>query len=603
MYHYFAIFDAESTASSSSLKEKLSIKLENDHERWQCVSESSDLSIWQSTPSVPGMNSVHISRGGAVLGFIRRSKASHNSYITDSLSITDIPELNGSIVSQLIDKYWGKYVAIYRNPNCTSISIVRDPSGLLPCYVIRSGGLAIIFSYIADVLRVMKLQLSSDDRFLISHIMLPRIQKTVSGLSDVREVLPGECVTIGTQGIQSSFHWNPFDVSESEPLTNRSCAVAELRSSIEFAIEEMIGPHGKLLQCLGGLDSSIVLSCIRHNCMTATIDAVSCFTDSQGGDERRFGRAVTSANEVELIERRLDANSVDLRRVSNFAPSVAPMGVFDCTAPAGQLYELAHSRSASALVYGVGGDNVFFQTPSILSALDYARNPADLSKLAQVVVEASRYGRQSIPRVLRAMLRERMHPASNFSSIYGLIAPSARWPFLAKDIVRAGPDLSVLHPQLQPRRETPKGKYLHIISTAFMAPEYYDAWSDGYSIERIFPLLSQPVVETCLRIPTWNFVARGVDRGLARLAFSDILPSEVVRRTSKSNPSELYDEIFLRNVDWLREVLLDGHLAKRGLIDRKAIESALSEVHPLPRGIAPVLLEFYSWEMWLSHWY
>src|SRR3546814_14784414 len=57
-------------------------------------------------------------------------------------------------------------------------------------------------------------------------------------------------------------------------------------------------------------------------------------------------------------------------------------------------------------------------------------------------------------------------------------------------------------------------------------------------------LLAQPIVETCLRIPTWDWCRGGINRAIAREAFSTALPARVIARRSKSGPERLTAEVF-----------------------------------------------------------
>src|SRR3546814_5705921 len=56
-------------------------------------------------------------------------------------------------------------------------------------------------------------------------------------------------------------------------------------------------------------------------------------------------------------------------------------------------------------------------------------------------------------------------------------------------------------------------------------------------------LLAQPIVETCLRIPTWDWCRGGINRAIAREAFSTALPARVIARRSKSGPESLTAEV------------------------------------------------------------
>ena len=42
-----------------------------------------------------------------------------------------------------------------------------------------------------------------------------------------------------------------------------------------------------------------------------------------------------------------------------------------------------------------------------------------------------------------------------------------------------------------------------------------------------FPLLSQPVMQACLKVPTWMWIAGGMNRAVARAAFADRLPVDI----------------------------------------------------------------------------
>src|SRR6185312_240696 len=49
------------------------------------------------------------------------------------------------------------------------------------------------------------------------------------------------------------------------------------------------------------------------------------------------------------------------------------------------------------------------------------------------------------------------------------------------------------------------------------------------------PLLSQPVVEACLRVPSWMSISGGHNRVAARTAFADVLPPDILNRRSKGS--------------------------------------------------------------------
>jgi asparagine synthase (glutamine-hydrolysing) len=118
----------------------------------------------------------------------------------------------------------------------------------------------------------------------------------------------------------------------------------------------------------------------------------------------------------------------------------------------------------------------------------------------------------------------------------------------------------------------------------------------------IYPLLSQPVVELCLGLPSWMWIARGRNRSIARDAFADGLPALVRSRRSKGDFTAFCGAIYARQHKDLSEILLDGWLAREGVLDREAIEAYLGQSGP-PRDAGFYrLLDIAGVEMWARGW-
>lgn len=478
---------------------------------------------------------------------------------------------------------------------------MRDPSGAFPCFVTRFEGVEIFFSDLQDVCDLGLLRFSVNPQYLLANVMLPKFQKVMTGLNEVEEVVPGQAVAFTPRGIDKHFLWDPRTFAVDQ-VTDRHEAAALLRDTVRDTVAALAGGYDSILHNVGGLDSSIILSCLARTAVRPSIHCVTFSTASPGGDERYYARQASDRAGVPLIEAMMDPAKVDLEDMFHWRAQVSPMGVFDCTAVAGDLYGLAREKGAEALFYGVGGDNVFFQMPYILSALDHVREGGKGASLRQAAVEASRYGNKALLFTIRAMLKERFRPDPCFDYVYRLLAPTTRWPFVNPELLARGPQVATLHPMLIPDPGMAKGKYYHLLTSALMSLEYYDHWRRDGAIERIHPLLAQPVVEACLRIPTWLLVYDGVDRGLARWAFEDDLPAAVARRTSKSNPDRLYAEVFARNRPFIREVLLEGNLVNDGILMRNPLERLLSGEAMEQRMAPAIALEFLSWEIWTQKW-
>jgi asparagine synthase (glutamine-hydrolysing) len=105
----------------------------------------------------------------------------------------------------------------------------------------------------------------------------------------------------------------------------------------------------------------------------------------------------------------------------------------------------------------------------------------------------------------------------------------------------------------------------------------------------ISPLVSQPVVEACLRVPSWLWIAPGRNRAVVRHAFAAHLPQSVTERRSKGSPASFVATIFEQNRTQIRAMLLEGELARLGIIDKDAVAGAFGDAGP-PRDFRFALL-------------
>lgn len=113
------------------------------------------------------------------------------------------------------------------------------------------------------------------------------------------------------------------------------------------------------------------------------------------------------------------------------------------------------------------------------------------------------------------------------------------------------------------------------------------------------PLRSQPLVELCLRTPTYALIEDGRDRALARRAFLSDLPAEVVSRRTKGEISEYAFDVLNGNLPFLRDLLLDGRLMSEGWIEQAQLASLLSRVRSRDQEPISEVCGYIDIEIWL----
>jgi len=157
-----------------------------------------------------------------------------------------------------------------------------------------------------------------------------------------------------------------------------------------------------------------------------------------------------------------------------------------------------------------------------------------------------------------------------------------------------------LHPLLHGRRGAPSGKLYH--AHQIVAPfDYYDPLGAPADPERGAPLLSQPLMELCLRIPTDVLTTGGWDRAIARRAFYAQLPPEIRNRRDKGGMAAQLRLTVERNRSLLRELLWEGQLVRAGLLDPKPLDRALTGRAQIETESGE-LLEYAGVEAWLRRW-
>ncbi|MDQ2762377.1 MAG: asparagine synthase-related protein [Pseudomonadota bacterium] len=484
----------------------------------------------------------------------------------------------------LLKRLWGAYIAVIINDR--GMQVVRDPSGLLPCYYVQAHG---VFYFAPDAALLAEqgvLRPQIDWSQLARALYASDLPEERTALDGVRHLLPGMVIDIDRTAPVARLAWTPWDHAGSKDITP-----SELREKVLKCVTRWQEACPSMMVAVsGGLDSSIVAACLRDraSCRALTISA-----DDAHGDESGFARALCHDLDMPLTEARYDLAQVDIDR-SAFAHLPRPGGRAQLLASDAAVSAAATHHGVDACLTGLGGDNVFYFTTSVRPLVDRYRvhglRPAlldtmtDISKLAGINFWATLRAAFQFPRAGDRQYRWR--PDTRFLNS-ALVNQLAREP--------------LDHPWLSEPPGALPGKAAHIAQLV-RAQSYVDAHDRRLPFALIHPLLSQPIVEAALAIPSWEACEGGIDRSQARRAFRHDLPRSVLDRRQKGGPDGFAFQILRANLDGIRERLMDGTLASQQIIDRDAIHSALREEN-LARGEDYVrILLLLDTEAWVRGW-
>lgn len=537
---------------------------------------------------------------GVVLGrLFRRDDDSELPSPVDVLDEQASERIIRTTGRELVQRYWGRYVAILVNPQTRGVSILRDPLGTLPCFHTDFEGVHLYFSCIDDAVCGGVPPFSINWDYIAAQTAQYALECRATALKEVSQVLGGECFDLCNGEILArTLLWNPHEIAASDAIEDRTIAAATLRRIVRLCVRSWASCYARsLIELSGGLDSSIVLSCLPNDSQSPDVVCINYFSPGSDTDERSYARLAAAAAGRELIEHERDPG-FQLERILGMALTPKPTFYLESLEYSRLEADIARARGATAILTGTGGDQIFHQSQSVLPAVDYARKYGLRTSLVSVAFDSARLARVTLWTALRVALRDGLlrrstSRHSDLDNIQTLVD--------AEIIDRLRHDERFLHPMLKHPSSTPPGKFRQLAAFLFTV-EYRDPFGHDDDPDRVNPLLSQPLIELCLRIPTYTLTNGGWDRALARQAFSGDLPAGIARRRSKGSNGDHYEAILLRNLPFVRSMLLDGALMKERLLDSAKLEKVLSD---RPTRIASQACELHTYlgmEAWARRW-
>lgn len=495
---------------------------------------------------------------------------------------------NVSLQEFLLNNFWGEYIAIeFECASDHTIRFIRDPSGGLPCFHSIRGDVGFVTSSVSLASRFGLYERKVNWDFIAHTLVYPYARSERTALSGINELLPGCSLSIKDHHLSTATVWSPWNfVSPSKRHPDQKHAKVEVRNAALLAVKAWANlDRSVLLELSGGLDSSIIAACLsRSGAKTKCCTLAGPFPEV---DERYYAKLAADHFHFELLSARISLENARF----DFPPprdSVEPgMGILHYPVDTA-ISATADSLGTYSLFSGAGGDTVFCYLRGAVPAADAFRERGlsaaviavrNLSELHQCPL--TRAGRLTLAKLVRGPKPPR-RPNHEFLRT-GL-------PFPALDP----------HPWHGGQEDNFAGdreKIHELIGTQC----YRDGVARSARWPMRYPLLSQPVMEACLRVPTWMWISGGRDRSVARSAFSDMLPNTILNRRSKGSYKNYYAAIYERNKHEMIDYLITGTLSSMNLLN---INDLAMEQHSSPSLVRPFstrIFELCMIENWIRH--
>ena len=492
----------------------------------------------------------------------------------------------------LVDQCWGGYIALLADPDAGAVQLLRAPLGDLPCYRTVLDGVALFASDMALLNAWTGARPPVDPAALAAHLAAPDLRTGRTCLGDIAEIQGGERLRLEKGRSTLDTLWSPWTFLARKPqVTDRAEASRYVRDAALHCVAARAAEHRRVLLMLsGGLDSSVVASALAS--AGKDFCALNLVTEDPLGDERGYARTVADHFGAPLFERIRDPRGVDL--MTSAAARLPRPTARAFTQESRRAAALAAADIvADALFDGGGGDNLFCSLQSARPAADCLMTGSGSGHFWATATAIAVLAQASL-----CMVAARAWAIGRRSS------PAYAWHvdrrFLTPDAAAAAEGANE-HPWLAAPDSALPGKAAHValIAAAQSVAEGVDAEDP---MPACSPLISQPLAEACLLVPSWMWFGPVGNRAIAREAFAPYLPPGIAQRRSKGAPDSFIAELFEHNVPLLRALLLEGNLRRLHLIDGAAAEAALARQGPLLGHDYLRIMQLADAEVWTRCW-
>lgn len=473
---------------------------------------------------------------------------------------------------KIISDCWGKYLYFSFSGDDSSISIMRDPTGQLALFYCHLPNGAVLFSSELSIINdFLTGRLSINWPYMASHLLYGIQNSTQTAFEDIYELPPGYALNCKNGLTEVDVVWDPSDYIQPRVVNND-----DLIDILETSLKAWHHTYDTLhVSYSGGLDSTALLYCIdKTKSKNQKINPINLYhPEIKSSDELPYAQAVCDDLGIKLTRLNMAENlpfsptkkSVLLKPNKPF-PILTHLKVLEA------INDIVNEAPSSLFISGQGGDHIFMAPPPKTLLVDYIMDNG--LKGAKTQLDAlAQYYRTTYYQILKDNIRTLFRQ----KIIRGNLSPTPKIaPWFTKELCELGKQ-PFSHPilsHISSRLLAGKLEHITAIDNAFASISVeMKEHNPTYS-----PLLYQPAVELSLSMPTYKLLNQGYDRYPFRDAISKAYNTNHVWRRSKGETSGVLQLGMRKNMTYLRELCLEGHFARQGLINKKAIEEHLNRM-------------------------
>ena len=546
---------------------------------------------------------VHVVFNGEIYNFAAlRAELAAKGHVFRTLSDTEvIVHLYEELGPECVRRLDGMFAfALWDRPR-RRLVLARDRVGIKPLYYAQTSEGVAFGSELKSILAGGGVPTELDPGALRRFLAFHYVPGEATLFRSIRKLLPAHYLVAEDGRVSTRRYWDLAFTT-----ARHACSFAEAASELRTLLGRTVRSHlisdvpvGVLLS--GGVDSSAILALAAASSGTA-LQTFTVGFDGQGvPDERPYARLAAARFGSEHRELTIGA-----RDFWDFLPDYAwHMEEPVCEPPAVALHYVTRlaRRHVKVLLSGEGGDEAFAGYPNYAHQLGLGRLERWLGPLgrpagAGVALAGRCLGHDRARRYGTALGRPLAEFYFSRSS-----SPASYFNRRATPAAATGRDEAAQHVAelLAPAQVRGRlDQMLYVDTRTWLADDLLvkaDKMTMANSVELRVPLLDHHVLEFAASLPAHFKVQRGEGKRVLKAACAGLLPPEILQRRKAGFPVP-YDA-WLRGplAGRVRETLLSGRSAGRGVLPAREI-AAMLEAHTRRGLYAKEIFSLLALEFW-----
>ncbi|MFH1832118.1 MAG: asparagine synthase-related protein [bacterium] len=494
--------------------------------------------------------------------------------------------------------FWGRYIGTLFNKTTKTITLVRDPQGLSTLFYHVTPDGVIFSTELILLYKALDIKPAVNINYFAQHIIHTNHALSSTPFDGIEELLPGIGLSINSRGkCTHDVLWDAASI-QSSFISDENKLEEELLATLKACTKAWVGDApGVCVELSGGTDSSGVML-LLHDILPVYKKLIAVnYIDSktQSSNEIEFAQETADACNAQVHFLDWQTTSLLDKLPQNFFPN-RPSTLLLFYNLRQQLQDIAMQNNCPEVMNGQGGDHVFLAPPPKLALADYWLDHK-FNGVTTPLKELS--GIYRMPWLSLAHENAKAVASYYCKKRHKETTEKNDQNYLDKNFVQElkqqefylNNTLRKIHP----------GKASQIESI-YHAVSYCERnWTTpGTCITH--PLLSQPIIELSLKIPTYQSFNDGYDRIFFRRAISQLKKTKSLWRRIKGQTTGTMVKQCAHHAHDIRNIILNGKLAASGMLNTQLIDEQITKAqHGQVESLWPIL-HILTGQLWLDKW-